>query len=95
VIGAVDALKRFNERSATLEREGALLAVGAHFSTAGCQSPMQQKSPTFFHKAAGDIEEVTVTLQSSAKAAPVDISTVAAAVEIATMRTCRLLPELF
>jgi hypothetical protein len=29
VIGAVDALKRFNERSATLERKGALLAVGA------------------------------------------------------------------
>jgi hypothetical protein len=29
VIGVVDALKRFNERSATLERKGALLAVGA------------------------------------------------------------------
>jgi hypothetical protein len=53
------------------------------------------KSPTFFHKASGDIEEVTVTLESSAKAAPVDISIVAAAVEIATMRTCRLLPGLF
>jgi hypothetical protein len=96
VIGVVDALKRFNERSATLERKRCLpSALSTHFSTAGCQSPMRQKSATFFHKASGDIEEVTVTLESSAKAAPVDISTVAAAVEIATMRTCRLLPELF
>jgi hypothetical protein len=34
-------------------------------------------------------------MESSAKAAPVDTNTVAAAVEIATMRMCWLLPELF
>jgi hypothetical protein len=97
VIGVVDALRRFNERSATLELKGALLAVGAQHTLLNRRMPiaMRQKSATFFHKASGDIEEVTVTLESSAKAAPVDISTVAASVEIATMRTCRLLPELF
>jgi hypothetical protein len=47
-----------------------------------------QKSPTFFHNASGDIDEVMVTLESSAKAMPVEINTVAAAAEIVATRMC-------
>jgi hypothetical protein len=33
---------------------------------------MPQKSPTFFHSASGDIDEVMVTFESAAKAEAVD-----------------------
>jgi hypothetical protein len=34
---------------------------------------MPQKSPTFFHSASGDIDDVMVTLESNAKAEAVDM----------------------
>jgi hypothetical protein len=42
---------------------------------------MPQKSPTFFHSASGDIDDVIVTLDSKAEAEAVDMprTTIAAA----------------
>ena len=61
-------------------------ALSTHFSIAGCQFAMAQKSPIFFHRASGDIEDVIVTLDSSAKAGPMKIRKAAAATEILAMR---------
>jgi hypothetical protein len=40
---------------------------------------MPQKSPTFFHNASGDIEDVIVTLESTAEAETVDRPRIASA----------------
>ena len=56
---------------------------------------MPQKAPIFFHNASGDIEDVIVTLESTAKAAVLEISTVAAAEQIATRRMRRASLRLF
>jgi hypothetical protein len=90
VIGVVDALEPLNNRAAAFERKSALLAVGAQHAFLDRRMPIANTAEVA--DPSGDIDDVMVTLESSAKATPVDINSVAAAAEIVGMRMGRTPP---